>query len=182
MNAWPWLIGGAALALLATTDTAADTLDELTDTMQSLDLDHPNVRAFLKMIRAGEGTADPLGYSRLFGGGQFASYADHPRIYRPFGKTTTSAAGAYQFLAGTWDEAAAALGLADFSPPSQDLAAVWLIRRRGALADVKAGRFNEAVRKCAKEWASLPGSPYGQPVKTLAQARATYETAGGTYA
>jgi len=37
---------------------------------------------------------------------------------------------------------------------------------------VKAGRFDAAVAKCAKEWASLPGSPYGQPVKTLDQARA----------
>lgn len=184
----PWLIGGAGvlLALLASTEAAADTWDEITDMAESIDTADANVRAFLMTIRAGEGTADPLGYARLFGGGHFQSYADHPRQYitRPLGgkPITSSAAGAYQILARTWDEARAALNLRDFTPASQDAAAVFLIRRRGALADVKAGRFAEAIRKCAKEWASLPGSPYGQPTKTLAQARATYESQGGSYA
>lgn len=185
---WPWLLGAAALLLLSRTDAATDTFDEFADMTTNLDqaLTDRNVRAFLTMIRAGEGTADAGGYNRLFGGNRFDSFADHPRlkITRTMGgkAITSSAAGAYQFLVGTWDECAAALDLTDFSPPSQDLAAVYLIRRRGALADVIAGRFNDAVRKCAKEWASLPGSPYGQPVKTLAQAKQTYQRAGGTYA
>jgi muramidase (phage lysozyme) len=44
---------------------------------------------------------------------------------------------------------------------------------------VIAGNFQEAVRKCAREWASLPGSPYGQPMRTLAQALETYASYGG---
>jgi muramidase (phage lysozyme) len=59
---------------------------------------------------------------------------------------TSTAAGAFQFLSRTWDECAKALGLTDFSPASQDLAAVFLIDRRKALDDVLAGRFDEAVR------------------------------------
>jgi muramidase (phage lysozyme) len=145
-----------------------------------------NVAAFLAMIRAAEGTAGPNGYRTLFGGQLFASYADHPRIaVRALlgGRAITStAAGAYQILERTWDEAARALALPDFSPASQDAAAVWLIRRRGALADVRAGRFDVAVRKVAREWASLPGSPYGQPVKTLDEVRAAYAAAGGSFA
>ncbi len=94
----------------------------------------------------------------------------------------STAAGAYQFLSRTWDECRAALNLPDFSPDSQDKAAVFLIRRRKALDDVIAGRFEEAVRKCNLEWASLPGSPYGQPTKTMARARAVYERFGGQYA
>ncbi len=176
----------AGLLWLVGTEEGGDTLDEITDMTETIDTEDRNVRAFLMMIRAGEGTADAGGYSRLFGGQQFSSFADHPRlkITRTFaGKPlTSSAAGAYQFLIQTWDECRRALDLPDFTPASQDAAAVYLIRRRGALADVKAGRFAEAVRKCAKEWASLPGSPYGQPVKTMAQARQTYETNGGTYA
>jgi muramidase (phage lysozyme) len=149
----------------------------------AIDLSNSNLRAFLRMIRAGEGTADADGYRRLFGGDLFDSYADHPRITvtaRLGGKPITStAAGAYQFLSRTWDEAKAALSLPDFSPASQDMAAAFLIRRRGALADVYAGNFESAVAKCAREWASLPGSPYGQPVKTLAQAQAVYLAHGG---
>ncbi len=141
-----------------------------------------NLRAFLAVIRAGEGTADADGYRRHYGGSHFDSYADHPRKVITAGRWTSSAAGAYQFLSRTWDECAKALALPDFSPASQDLAAVFLIRRRGGLADAMAGRLNEAIAKCAKEWASLPGSPYGQPTKTLAQAHATYSQAGGALA
>ena len=92
----------------------------------------------------------------------------------------STAAGAYQFLSRTWDECAAALSLPDFSPPMQDLAAVFLIRRRGALVDVQAGRIEAAIRKCAREWASLPGSPYGQPTRSMEQALATYRQYGGS--
>lgn len=130
----------------------------------------PNVQAFLKLIRTGEGTTDMAGYSRLFGGAQFVSFVDHPRVAVPFGNTHSTAAGAYQILAGTWDEIAAQYGLQDFSPANQDIAAVALIKRRGALGDVLAGRFATAIAKCNREWASLPGSPYGQPTLTLARA------------
>ena len=149
-------------------------------------LGEPNVRAFLDMIRVGEGTADPDGYRRHFGGRLFDSFDDHPRIAITAGlgrnKYTSTAAGAYQFLSRTWDECAKALGLRDFSPQSQDLAAVFLIDRRRALDDVLAGRIEAAIAKCAREWASLPGSPYGQPVKTLEQALKTYAERGGTTA
>lgn len=143
-----------------------------------------NVAAFLAMIRSAEGTAGPAGYQTMFGGALFSSFADHPRIKQTAtfsnGKTVTStAAGAYQFLSTTWDDARNALGLLDFSPAAQDAGAVWLIRRRGALEDVRAGNFAAAVAKCAKEWASLPGSPYGQPGRTMAQVQAVYQSAGG---
>lgn len=138
-----------------------------------------NLRAFLDVIRAGEGTSDADGYRRHYGGRLFDSFADHPRIAIKAGQWTSTAAGAYQFLSRTWDECAKALALPDFSPASQDLAAVFLIRRRGALADAMAGRLDVAIAKCAREWASLPDSPYGQPTRTREQAHATYAAAGG---
>lgn len=141
-----------------------------------------NLRAFLAVIRAGEGTSDADGYRRHYGGRLFDGYADHPRVAIKAGRWTSTAAGAYQFLSRTWDEAAKALALPDFSPASQDLAAVFLIRRRGALVAAMQGRLDEAIAGCAKEWASLPGSPYGQPTRTLAQAHATYAAAGGRLA
>ena len=142
-------------------------------------LDNSNVRAFLRVIRTGEGTADEKGYTRIFGGKQFNSFTDHPRVYVPFGKTSSSAAGAYQFLASTWDETRRIMGLPDFSPASQDMGALGRIAARGALDDVLAGRFESAVRKCALEWASLPSSPYGQPVISWPRAHAIFADAGG---
>lgn len=147
-------------------------------------LSDSNVQAFLRVIRAGETSQDDAAYRTIVGGGKFESFADHPaeRIYIPSLRVWSTAAGAYQFLAGTWKECKDALGLPDFGPDSQDLAAVFLIRRRGALDDVIAGRLDQAIGKCAKEWASLPGSPYGQPVKSMAQCKTVYEQYGGKYA
>lgn len=145
-----------------------------------------NVRAFLDMISKCEGTynAGADGYRMLFGGSLFdvSNGWQHPeRVIKKSGYSS-SASGRYQFLKGTWRETKRNLGLKDFSPESQDLGAIERIRVRGALDDLIAGRFEAAVAKCGKEWASLPGSPYGQPVKTLAQAKQYYLTAGGAIA
>lgn len=143
-----------------------------------------NVQAMLRVIRTGEGTADAGGYRRLVGGGEFASFADHPRTVKSGtfanGKTwRSSAAGAYQFIVSTWDETARLMGLTDFSPGSQDLAALGRIAARGALDDVMSGRFDVAIGKLAREWASLPGSPYGQPTISMQRARNVFADAGG---
>lgn len=152
-------------------------------TVTAEDVAHPNVRALLAVIRRGEGTSGPDGYRTMFGGGLFSSYADHPRqrITRTMGgrPITSTAAGAFQFLSSTWDETARIMGLSDFTPASQDRAAVGRIAARGALEDAKAGRLSAALSKVAREWASMPGSPYGQPVITAATAAAVFSTAGG---
>lgn len=144
-------------------------------------LKSPNVQAFLRVLRAGESSQDDIAYRTMYGGGTFASFHDHPRIKNTAAGITSSAAGAYQFLEKTWNGLDAKYNFPDFSPATQDFAAVALIKGRGALDDVLAGRFDEAVRKCNREWASLPGSPYGQPTITLARARKTYEEYGGSY-
>lgn len=141
-----------------------------------------NVRAFLDMIAFAEGTIGrgQDGYNILFGYGTFDSYADHPRVRVPFRDTYSTAAGRYQILARTWDGLRSKLGLPDFSPGSQDAAAVELIRERGALRDVQAGRVAVAVGKVARVWASLPGAGYQQPERQLASLLRAYASAGGT--
>jgi len=130
-------------------------------------LDNPNVRSFLDMISAAEGTTKH-GYNTLFGGGKMESLTDHPRTLFDFTETTgrpnkTTAAGRYQFLSNTWDEQAKKLGLSDFGERSQDLAAVNLLQERGILPDVLQGNWESAVKKSGPIWASLPSSPYPQP-------------------
>ena len=149
----------------------------------------PNVRAFLDMIAFSEGTTGPDGYRFMFGYPKnpdrlCASLADHPRLYFSFTvagrELKTSAAGRYQFLISTWDELRAKLHLPDFGPASQDAAAIELIRQRGALPDVRAGRVSAAISKCAKTWASLPGAGYGQPEQKIASLLNAYKSAGGS--
>ena len=185
--------GGAAGARGGVQSAGAGAVDLVGGSMLSLSrmrgvnaamLQGANVQAMLRVIRTGEGTTDANGYRRLVGGGEFDSFADHPRIvrsgtFRNGVKWRSSAAGAYQFLASTWDETARVMGLRDFSPDSQDMGALGRIAARGALDDVIAGRFDAAIKKIAPEWASLPGSPYGQPVMTWDKARAVYAGNGG---
>jgi lysozyme len=143
-----------------------------------------NRRAFLDMIAYSEGTAGPSGYLTMFGGRLMDSLEVHPHQYFTFTNSRgeqlkTSAAGRYQFLGKTWDSLAAKLGLPDFSPQSQDAGALELIRQRGALPDVDAGRLAVAVQKCAPVWASLPGAGYAQPERKLYQLAAAFTDAGG---
>jgi muramidase (phage lysozyme) len=184
-------LDGWSESLAEATETIVDTLTMKLNLsamryVTSADVAHPQVRALLAVIRRGEGTAGENGYRTLFGGGLFSGYADHPRqrITRTLGgkPITSTAAGAYQFLSSTWDETARIMGLVDFTPASQDRAAVGRIAARGALDDVKAGRLDTALTKIAREWASMPGSPYGQPVITAATARQVFTSAGGAIA
>jgi muramidase (phage lysozyme) len=165
-------------------DQASALWDDIIDGGTMTPTEQQNVVAFLAMIRVSEGTSGDDGYNELVGGGHFDSYADHPRILvdLPNLGIKSSAAGAYQILRRTWDSVAAKLALPDFSPQSQDRAAVELIRQRGALADVRAGRFSVAVDKCRKEWASLPGAGYGQRENALSTLQAAYVNAGGSLA
>jgi len=180
-------LGGFALEggywpgeLVPTWGSFGDLLASVPEPTSEAEPVNANLRAFLDMIAAAEG-AD---YNVRFGGARFDDLSDHPRIRTPFkqtdGKTNYStAAGRYQFLARTWDELAEQLGLPDFSPASQDAAAIELIRQRGALRDVVVGNFEEAVRKVRSIWASLPGSPYPQRTRSWDFVKGAYREAGG---
>lgn len=141
-----------------------------------------NLKAFLLMIQYSEGTAGVNAYRILFGGGLFNDFSRHPNTpVKKYGLTST-AAGAYQILYKTWVEVSKKLKLPDFTPASQDRAAIELIKRRKALEDVLAGRFSQAIEKCRKEWASLPGAGYGQKEHNASSLLAVYKIAGGTMA
>lgn len=146
-------------------------------------LQRPQVRALLNTIRYAEGTPGETGYQTMFGGGKFDTSKgwQHPNKVISSGKYDSAAAGAYQFMPGTWQGTAKALGLPDFSPKSQDLAALYLIdKKRGALDPfLKGEKFGTVLNKLAPEWAALPtsggGSYYGQPYKKLGDLYQYYE-------
>lgn len=157
---------------------AALTRDDLRGALQ-----HPNVAAFLRVIREGESSQNEDAYTIRFGGSHFdAPPWQHPREAITIGRLTSTASGAYQFLYRTWAALVTQYGFPDFSPQCQDEGAVALIAGRKALGLLMEGRFHEATARCALEWASLPGSPYGQPTRTIAQALEVFLAYGGTLA
>ncbi len=123
--------------------------------------------ALLGTIAYAEGTGNRYDYT--FGYQTFSSFRDHPRRIVCSGGYCSDAAGRYQFLSTTWD--AVRSGLPDFGPASQDTAALRLIRNRG-VTNVDGidtyGEFTSAIYALDREWASLPGSPYGQPTRSMA--------------
>jgi lysozyme len=145
----------------------------------------PNLTAFLAMIAHSEIgptllAASDDGYNVLVGGKLFDGYADHPRRLVDLGHGLKStAAGRYQILVRYFDAYRKQLGLPDFGRESQDAIAVRMVKEQGALDDVEAGRFDQAVAKCKNIWASLPGAGYGQHENKLADLRAAYSAAGG---
>lgn len=134
-----------------------------------------NLEAFLMLITKTEGT-DKQGtpYNELFGYDNFTDFSKHPQIKRYFKNPATgkqdysTAAGRYQINYPTYKM----LGMTSFTPEAQDAGAIKLIKQNGAYGDVVAGRFETAIKKTNKVWASLPGSPYKQPTFTMAKALA----------
>ena len=113
------------------------------------------------VISFAEGTSGPKGYQTQFTGTTFSDMSKHPRQLRSGGGYTSDAAGKYQFLSTTWDEARRSLNLQDFSPQSQEKAGEFLAKRRGLNTDqvyTNIGDFTKAIDKIAPEWAGLPYS------------------------
>lgn len=134
---------------------------------------NPNVQRMLDVISRSEGTSKYPngGYNTVFGGEQVEDLSKHPKVYKNYtdlsGNTIkTSAAGRYQIVGVTNDGLNKSLKLPDFSPESQDIMAIELIRRRGALDDVLRGDYKAAINKLGSEWASLPSSKYAQPKRS----------------
>ncbi len=129
---------------------------------------HQNIAAFLDMLAVSEGTANhPLtknrGYDVIVTGldGKpeiFTDYSDHPfahgrpaKVFNRRGEKST-ASGRYQQLYLFWPHYRKQLALPDFSPLSQDRLAIQLIRERGALDDIRAGRIElSLIHICHEE-------------------------------
>lgn len=125
-----------------------------------------NVRKLLDAISWAEG-AD---YGTLVGGGQFSDFSRHPKKSIHIGRlgVNSTAAGRYQFMSKTWDGLVKEFGFTDFTPETQDMAAIALLQRRGVLKDVLAGNWEKVVNSqgMSQEWASFPKDVYGQGGKS----------------
>jgi muramidase (phage lysozyme) len=156
----------------------------------------PNESAFLAMIRRSEGTdkaPDPYAccYGYRF---TITDFSDHPAVLGTwhgeslanlgpaYAGLVSTGAGAYQLIKPTWLAMKAQLNLPDFSPASQDAAAIGLIQGKGALPQVDAGQLETAIVLCRGIWASLPGGTSGQPQTQLGTLVQAYTANGGTLA
>lgn len=136
----------------------------------------PNRKAFLDALAAAEGTAHAAGggyYTHV--GGKLINHGGvaKPRDVVQLGHNkigqnlASSASGRYQFINKTWDGLAKQYGFNDFSPQTQDRAALALAAGAGALEYIDKGDFHTAFAKAKGQWASLPGAGYHQQERSL---------------
>lgn len=114
------------------------------------------VRAFLDMLAFAEGNTD---YRTGFDYQYIDDLSKHPGT----ASGGSSAAGRYQFLSKDWKTAKDKLGLFDFTPESQDIAAVYLLQTRPfekkgpyIIDAILSDDFNQAIQLGSYVWASLP--------------------------
>ena len=149
------------------------------DTMQAT----PEARlaAFLALIRKFESRNR---YNVVYGGGTFTDYSTHPRIKvyfhdprraEPGNNNYTTAAGAYQITSTTFDDFSRKTKTTDFSPATQDLLAMAILKQSGAYDAIVAGDISSALNLASKRWASLPGSTSGQAQQTQAAATTAFD-------
>jgi muramidase (phage lysozyme) len=146
------------------------------------------VLAMLDVIARTEGTDRSIGdglrtgYDIIFTFDTFTDFSDHTRRICRSGSLCSDAAGRYQFLSTTWDM----LGFPNFQPAQQDRGAIELIKQRGALNLVEAGRITDALQSLSFEWASLPfrgcEGRYGQPSFCIDEVKRFFTQAGGVLA
>jgi lysozyme len=143
-------------------------------------------------VLSGRPDADP--YRQVFGFGFVINdLSDHPALLGWKGAPldflgpdykglVSTAAGAYQIRKFTWVTLKGQCGLPDFTPASQDTAALALIgQQRGALDDIENGDIESAIARCSGIWASLPGNSAGQPQQKLADLTAQYQLGRSQY-
>ena len=130
-------------------------------------------RAALDMLA--DSRVEGANYNTMFGGGTFDTSKGwkHPDKVITSGGYSSSAAGRYQFLTPTWELAAKALNLKDFSPESQDKAALYLMKKRGVNPSKPLSERD--IYKLGGEWASLPGGGYGQSRVSAKKALQIYQ-------
>lgn len=137
---------------------------------------NPNVQKFLSLIAHSEGA----GYRSIVHGGKnntkIKDLSKHPQVTKrtKSGAYPSTAAGRYQFLYSTWKRFRDGLKLPDFSPESQDLAAIAQLAEVGAIEPILKGDIAKAIEKSRKVWASFPGAGYDQPERTLKSLLAFY--------
>lgn len=149
--------------------------------------------AVLYMVRSCEHTgaavASGQDYQTFYGGTLFWDMSDHPCntgelqgvplpsqvcINAGFadGVCVSTAAGGYQITKPTWKDFRGTPGnadyLPDFTPESQDAAALRIMAKIGALPLIDAGNITAAIPVLGKRWASLPGAVGKQGQRSLA--------------
>lgn len=149
------------------------------------------IRAFLDAISWAEtGSMSEVSYTVIVfkGGNQIKNFSTHPFVgggwkanqncafIRRAGKRVcSSASGRYQIMDFNYRSLTKNGIIRDFTPASQDKAAIYYLQQKGVLEDIAFGNFEKAACKVGGHWASFPCNNYRQPQKKVQQLRYIFD-------
>jgi muramidase (phage lysozyme) len=149
-------------------------LGQVTDAVKD-----PNVKAFLDTISNVESAGK---YNVSVGGSTFTDMSKHPEMYNS--ELGSDAAGRYQFISTTFKPIAQRLGLTDFSPRSQDLAAVQYLKDLGVLDEIQTGdpaKIEDVINRLkGSKWTGLQKYGSGQGSEFFQKRKQTYKSLAPT--
>jgi len=150
----------------------------------------PEVKAMLDLLVYAEGTGAGYGtivkgiveeakhFPELIGKRDVViqDFSKFPEIYVRWNpaRPLSSAAGRYQFTYDTWKD----FGKGDFSPRSQDMAAINLMNKIGVVEPLLTGNIRQAVFAVGKRWASFPKNEKGESIGAGQRAKPLAELLG----
>lgn len=144
-------------------------------------LQNRQISAFLRLIRRAESyETDPRAYYVLNGGEIVPNLTSIAHPARIGERGTSTAAGAYQFVAATWREVSMAtwgVENAVMTQAAQDMAALQRLGVRGAIPAIIAGDLATAYDRLKNEWSSMPGGKEARIA--TAELRAAFVRGGG---
>lgn len=150
----------------ATADTYVSSTNTKSSSCGVASYGSPEMRALLDTI----GSVEASNYNKMYCGGTFSDYSKHPFGTSAMptaitcGSYTSTAAGRYQFLSGTYTSLKQKGNFNDFSPSEQDKSAIYLITTSRGVSEeelktaINTKNFISIWDKLSKEWASLPYS------------------------
>ncbi|MEM9542976.1 MAG: peptidoglycan DD-metalloendopeptidase family protein [Cyanobacteria bacterium P01_E01_bin.42] len=149
------------------------------------------IRAFLDVISWAEtGSIGEASYTVIVfkGGNRIKNFSTHPFVgggwkanqncafIRRAGKRVcSSASGRYQIMDFNYRSLTKNEIIRDFTPASQDKAAIYYLQQKGVLKDIAFGNFEKAACKVGGHWASFPCNNYRQPQKKIQQLRYVFD-------
>ncbi len=159
-NCVPGIQGSPAPKALSKAEKAAIAAKKRLEENQTY-LQNKNVKAYLQAIAESEGGGYDFKYGAVKGKKndkwRFTDYSTHPG---PGSGGVTTAAGMYQITKETWqDHGVNKMGLSDFSPETQDLIAVEMLKSLGVIDKIKSGDIAGSMLQAARKWAALPQGP-----------------------
>ena len=149
------------------------------------------VRAFLDVIAWAEtGSMGNASYTVIVfkGGNRIKNFSTHPFVgggwkanqncafIRRAGKRVcSSASGRYQIMDFNYRSLTQKGIIRDFTPASQDKAAIYYLQQKRVVKDIAFGSFEKAACKVGGHWASFPCNNYRQPQKKMQQLRTVFD-------